>query len=121
MASFYVRGLAGPALVVIGLFGLNSMFGQLYRNGYVARVKELLSSAKPVLPGSETPILTRYLGLPVVDSLLTLATILWANVTDGSAPSLSLYAFQFGGQLVPIFLIMMVEASRIGHSGHILS
>lgn len=120
MNTFQARRLAGFALAVIGLFGLNSMFGQLNRNGYVARVQELLSSADPVLPGSETRLLTTYLGLPVVDDLLALATVLWANVTDGSAPSLSLYVFQFGEQLVPIFLVMIVEASRVGHSHHAL-
>ena len=121
MDKHRVRGFAVPALTAIGVFGLNSMFGQIYRNGYIGQLGEVLASPKPVLPGSQAPLLTRYLGLSPVDRLLTIATVLWANVTDGSAPELSLYAFQFGGQLVPIFLTIMVEGSRSGNSHNLLS
>ncbi|KAI1457391.1 hypothetical protein F4805DRAFT_177111 [Annulohypoxylon moriforme] len=112
------RKLSAPALMAVGLFGLNSMFGQIYRNGYIERIGRILASQQPTLPGSHTPLLTRYLGLPVVDNLLAIATVLWANVTDGSCPELSLYAVQFGGQLVPVFLVMMLEGSRSGNTNN---
>ncbi|ORY55267.1 uncharacterized protein BCR38DRAFT_403374 [Pseudomassariella vexata] len=118
MDKYRARNLAGPALAGIGLFGLNAMFGQIYRNGYIGRVLDILSSPKPVLPGSQNPLLTSYLGLPVLDGLLAVASVLWANVADGSSPVLSLYALQFGGQLVPIFLVMMVEGSKVGNTGN---
>jgi len=104
------RRVAASILASIGLFGLNSMYGQIYRNGYIERVRGILASPKPLLPGpSQIPLLTRYTSLPLMDSLLSLGAVLWANVTDGSSPALSLYAFQFGGQLVPIYLIMLIE------------
>ncbi|GAB1315304.1 hypothetical protein MFIFM68171_05514 [Madurella fahalii] len=77
------------------------MFGQIYRNGYIRHLLDIMTSPKPVLPGSQAPLLTRYL--------------------DGSDPALSLYAFQFGGQLVPIFLAIMIEGSRMGNSKNLLS
>jgi hypothetical protein len=110
-----VQRLAGAALFAIDMFGLNSMFGQIYRNGYIARFVDILASPNPLLPGSQIPLLTHYLGLSAVDGLFQIATLLWANVTDGSHPALSLYAVQFGGQLVPVFLVMMVEGARSGN------
>ncbi|KAH8647272.1 hypothetical protein BX600DRAFT_503427 [Xylariales sp. PMI_506] len=115
-----VRRLAGVVLGALEIFGLNSMFGQIIRNGYVERLLGVLRSPNPLLPESQTPLLTHYLGLPYADGLFKLATVLWANVTDGSNPALSLYAFQFGGQLVPIFLVMMVEGARSGNRNHAL-
>lgn len=46
------------------------------------------------------PILTRFSGFVPLDKLLTLAGVMFANLTDSSAPQLSLYAFHFTGQLV---------------------
>jgi len=121
MDNHRVRGFAVAALAAIGVFGLNSMFGQIYRNGYIAQLRGILAASAPVLPGSQSPLQTRYLGLSPVDRLLAVAAVLWANVTDGTAPELSLYAFQFGGQLVPIFLAIMIEGSRSGNARNLLT
>ncbi|KAK4448658.1 hypothetical protein QBC34DRAFT_426103 [Podospora aff. communis PSN243] len=112
MARHRAAAIEVPLLAATGLFGLNSMFGQIYRNGYAEQVLKILDSPSPTLPGSQSPLLARYTGVPPVDRLLAIATILWANVTDGSAPELSLYTFQFSGQLVPVFLAIMIETSR---------
>ncbi|KAK6076222.1 hypothetical protein SCUP234_07390 [Seiridium cupressi] len=120
MERHHVRNLAGAILVAVDLFGLNSMFGQIFRNGYVGRLLDILASPNPALPGSGAPLLTSFLGLPYLDGVFKLATVLWANVTDGTHPQLSLYAFQFGGQLVPIFLVIMIEGSKSGNNGHAL-
>ena len=50
-----------------------------------------------------------------------LTGVTFANVMDGSTPLLSLYDFQFPGQLVPIFTVMMIEAARRGDNGDIMS
>lgn len=47
-----------------------------------------------------------------MDKLLTFAGAMFANVTDNSAPQLSLYAFHFAGQFVSIFTVMVIEGLR---------
>jgi len=83
----------------------------------------ILTSDDPkifVLPGSQTPILTRYTGIQWFDKLHMLAAVIFANVVDRTAPQLSLYAIQFAGQLVPIFMVMMIEGLRVGNEKNIL-
>lgn len=49
-----------------------------------------------------------------------LAAVIFANVVDGTAPQLSLYAIQFAGQLVPVFVAMMIEGLRVGNQKNVL-
>ena len=69
------------------------------------------------LPGSDTPLATCYTGFGFIDNLLALAAVLWANVTDGSAPALSLYMAQFISQLLPLYLVMTVEGAKASVAG----
>jgi hypothetical protein len=88
----------------------------------MAAASTILTSDDPkvfVLRGSQTPILERYTGFKPLDKLLMLASVIFANVGDGSAPQLSLYAIQFARQLVPLFTVMMIEGLRAGNENNI--
>ena len=115
------RNRAVSLLLVLGLFGLNSMYGQMYRNGYLRHIMDILTSSHPLLPGSNTTLATCYTGFGFIDNLLALAAVLWANVMDGSAPALSLYMAQFISQLLPLYLVMTVEGARSAHVGSIIA
>ncbi|KAH6972335.1 hypothetical protein BKA56DRAFT_493338 [Ilyonectria sp. MPI-CAGE-AT-0026] len=106
------------ALAALGLLvaiSLDSLYGLLYRNGYFHALIRLRNQGPHHLPGSYSPILTRYVGIPPLDKVLTLATVMFANVTDGSRPQLSLYAIQFGGQFLGVLAIIILEALRNGN------
>ena len=109
------------ALAMIFVLGIDCMYGLIYRNGYIEALVKLRDEGPHVLPGSDIPILTRFTGFPPMDKLLTLAEVMFWNVTDGSAPALSLYAFQFAGQLVPLWTIIFIESLRSGNLGGIFS
>jgi len=110
--------ISRAALLLFGkqIFGLNSMFGQAYRSGWFAAILHIANSDSAVLPGSQTPVLKQYTGIHSLDAMLVIAAVMWDNVTSGSTPQLSLYAIQFGGQLVPIFAVMMIEGLREGNT-----
>ena len=117
------RNLVAALLLASLVFGLNGVFGQAYRNGWMAAARTILTSNDPaifVLPGSNTRILTKYIRFQRFDNLHMLASVMFANVVDGSAPQLSLYALQFAGQLVPVFVVMMIEGLRAGNIKNIL-
>ena len=109
------------ALCLIHAFGMYSMYGLVYRNGYYNALIRLRDHGPHLLPGSDIPILTKFTGIGPLDKVLTLAGVMFANITDGSTPQLSLYAFQFAGQLVPVFTVILVEGHRQGNRQNVLS
>ena len=109
-----------PAVLILSTVhavGISAMYGLVLRNGYVQALLQLRDHGPHLLPGSNHPILTRFVGIPPFDKLLTLAGVMFANVTDGSYPQLSLFGFYFGGQLIGIFTVMVVEGLRQGNRG----
>ncbi|KAF3278756.1 hypothetical protein TWF173_002134 [Orbilia oligospora] len=102
-------------------FALFSMYGLAYRNGYLKALLRLKDFGPHLLPGSENPILKTYTGIAPLDKLITIAVVLFANITDGSAPHFSLYGFHFGGQLTSIWTVLMIEGYRFGNRGTPLS
>ncbi|KAI0377138.1 hypothetical protein F5Y04DRAFT_191780 [Hypomontagnella monticulosa] len=114
------RGVVVVALLLIYAFGANALFGLLYRNGYYHALLRLRDEGPHYLPGSSNPILTWYTGIPFTDKMLTLASVMFANVTDGNAPQLSLYAFHFGGQYLAILVVLAIEGLRIGNRSNVV-
>ncbi|KAI1454018.1 hypothetical protein F4805DRAFT_338317 [Annulohypoxylon moriforme] len=112
------RGVVVVALLFIYAFAANALFGLLYRNGYYEALVRLRDEGPHHLPGSSNPILTFYTGIGFLDKLLTLASVMFANVTDGNAPELSLYAFHFGGQYLAILVIIAIEGLRSGNQSN---
>jgi len=43
------------------------------------------------------------------------------NITDGSTSELSLYAFQFAGQLVSVITAVMIESLSEGNQGTVFA
>ena len=110
--------LAMVLLFAIHLVGIKAMYGLLLQNGYYDALLQLRDQKPPRhLPGSANPLLTRYCGIGPVDKLLTLASIMFANVTDGSYPTLSVYAIHFAAQYLGVLTLLMVESLRAGNQG----
>ena len=102
-------------LLLLCAAAYDSVWGFIFRNGYYDALVRLREFGPHVLPGSNTPLQQHYTGLGLLDYWLTVLQAVFANVTDGSAPKLSLYAFQFAGQLVPILTVLVVESYREGN------
>jgi hypothetical protein len=108
-------------LLFIFLLGLDSTWGLIFRNGYYAALVHLRDFGPHLLPGSDTPIQQHYTGLGLLDYWLTVLQCVFANVTDGTAPHLSLFAFQFAGQLVSVLTVLMIEGMREGNRQTVIS
>lgn len=109
------RSLALPITLLVAVFGaaFDVMYGQFKRSGYFDFIDQLLNNGGN-LPGSDRPLKQVYSGVAGFDRLLAMGNAIFVNVTDGSRPELSLYAIQFGGQIVPFFLVMVIEGLRVG-------
>lgn len=113
---------AGFTLVATFLFSFNALWGTLYRNGYISALLSLSDNGPPyMLPGTSIPLLLRYTGIPWSDKVAAFAVVIFANVTDGSMPQLSLLAFHLSGQFAVIVSLVLIEGMRAGNRGGLMS
>ncbi|KAI1762576.1 hypothetical protein GGR53DRAFT_521605 [Hypoxylon sp. FL1150] len=112
------RSVVVLSLLFLYAFGANALYGLLFRNGYYNALLRLRDEGPHHLPGSSNEILTRYTGISYLDKVLTLASVMFANVTDGTSPQLSLYAFHFGGQYLAILVVIAIEGLRSGNQSN---
>lgn len=90
-------------------------------NGAAARVNDVLATKVPTLPGTVFPLKTSYTGVKIVDEQLTVLTIAFWEVVDGSMPNLSLYSFMFAGKFGSLYLLFLAESVRKGNRGRVVS
>jgi hypothetical protein len=103
-------------LLALCAFGFYSMHSLIYRNGYAAALERLRDHGPHLLPGTDVPLLREYTGIRPIDYQLTVLQCVFANITDGSAPALSLFSFYFAGQLVPALAVFLAESYRSNQS-----
>jgi hypothetical protein len=100
-------------LAILSIFGLDALLLQLSRNGYMDMVNSITSDSLPrFLPDTNRLILKRYVGISPLDDFFAFSNVIWANVTDGSRPELSLFTVCFGAQLIALFVVFVVECQR---------
>ncbi|KAF9775673.1 hypothetical protein IL306_006224 [Fusarium sp. DS 682] len=101
-------------LTLLTIFGFDALILQLDRNGYTSMLKSITHDPLPrFLPDTNRLLLKQYTGFAPVDDFFAFSNVIWANVTDGSRPELSLFTFCFGAQLIAIFVVFVVEAQRV--------
>jgi hypothetical protein len=100
-------------LAVLAIFGCDALLLQLGRNGYMDMMRSITHDPLPrFLPDTDRLLLKRYTGIAPLDDFFAFSNVIWANVTDGSRPELSLFTFCFGGQLIATFMVFVIETQR---------
>jgi hypothetical protein len=100
-------------LTILAIFGLDALILQLNRNGYAAMFSSIIRDPLPrFLPDTDRLLVKQYIGFKPLDYFFVLGNVFWANVTDGSRPELSLFMFCFGGQLIAMFMVFIIEGQR---------
>jgi hypothetical protein len=109
-----VPALPIALIITVFFFAVDAMVGQSNRSGYMELIDDIVDDEQPrFLPGSQRLLLKEYTGVPALDRLFAMLNVFFANVADGSAPALSLFAFYFGTQMIPFFCIVMIESQRV--------
>ncbi|KAI1469275.1 uncharacterized protein F4812DRAFT_470295 [Daldinia caldariorum] len=117
----FPRYIALSTPVFLYIFAVGCLWGHLYRNGYLDALLRLKNEGPHHLPGSENAIRTFYTGIGPLDKLVTVGVVIFANVTDGSTPELSLYIFQFCGQYLAMLVMINIESLRAGNATNFFS
>ena len=82
-AMFPTGGIHIFALALIHIFGMNSMYGLVYRNDYIGAFLKLRDHEPHALTNSDISLLITFTGNRPLDKLLT---FVFAKINDGSTP-----------------------------------
>lgn len=91
------------------------------KNGTINMMEHIRDTVPPVLPGTDALLKQYYIGIRAVDYQLTVLTLFFWEMVDGSMPHASLNAFRFGGQMVAAWGLLMIESARNGNKGRLVS
>lgn len=112
-AKFYLLGLT--------LLGAYATWGFAKQNTLFDQLNASIDHPFPVLPGTSHELRKHWLGVEGLDRFIsTFATFFWP-VIDGEMPELSLQGIHFYAQLLSTWMLMLVEASRIGNNWRLVS
>lgn len=75
-----------------------------------------------ILPYTDkAPLRTQYTGIELVDNQLTVLTLFFFNIVDGSHPNACLQAYHFGGQIISGWSLLILESLRWSNRSRIVS
>ena len=73
------------------------------------------------LPGTTASLKTSYTGIKSLDYQLTVLTLFFWQLIDGSHPNGSLLCFHFAGQIAAGLGLFVIEALRSGNRNRLIS
>ncbi|KAL9948847.1 hypothetical protein D7B24_004951 [Verticillium nonalfalfae] len=109
------------ALLALGGFGVLSVGGLLFLNGWMDMKDDLMAQPEPILPGAGGPARTYFTGSAAVDEALTGILMFYYPCVSGEMPALSFFTAYMAGQVLPIHTALLLESSRAGHHGTMLA
>lgn len=108
-------------LLSLSLVGLYTSWYLIFNNGTYSLMTHIVDEGPRILPGTDAPLKTSYTGVRMLDYHLTMFTLFLWELIDGSNPNASLLFFHFVGQIAAGWGLLMVEASRTGNRGSMVS
>ncbi|KAI9800936.1 MAG: hypothetical protein M1833_003073 [Piccolia ochrophora] len=122
MASLKTLNVAAMlALPLFSAAGYYSTWGLSQRTGFFDSFSQVSEADPVLLPGTQEPVRTSYTGNAAIDDFLTTLTLMFWPCFDGKWPALSLHSFHFATQFLAVWLLMEVEARRLGNRWRLVS
>lgn len=100
-----------PCLAIVAFWSTLKLASD---NETFALIEKTVSTRK--FPDSEIPLLWQWTGIESVDDIFRLMVNIIYPLYDGKNPKNTLQAVHFFGQLVSIYVLMMVESFRVGNA-----
>ncbi|KAL8949356.1 MAG: hypothetical protein Q9222_004530 [Ikaeria aurantiellina] len=92
-------------------------------NGAADMMNDIRDHGPHLLPetNGQAPLKTTYTGIAAIDYQLTVLALFFYNIVDGSHPGACLQAYQFCGQLVAGYGLLVLESYRRGNEWKMIS
>ena len=108
-------------LLGLWIFAIYSIGYLTLSNGTTDHLYQTLARDPPLLPGTNQPVKTSFIGIRLIDDYLSLLCIAFWDSLDGSQPHLSLFAFMFMGQYMAGYSLIMIEGARVCNKRRVIS
>lgn len=111
-------------LLLLGLSGVGyCLTWHLFiNNGGSDMMSDIQNNGPHILPfNDKAPLKKIYTGIRPIDYQMTVLTLFFYNIVDGTHPHASLQAYQFAGQLTAGWSLLIMESIRQSHRGRIIS
>ena len=93
----------------------------LLNNGATDHMSHIGDVGSRYLPGTTEHLKTVYVGISAIDYQLTVLTLFFWEMVDGSRPTASLFCFHFATQVACGWGLLMIEGLRRGHRWRVIS
>lgn len=100
-----------PVLITVAVFGTHQLAN---KNGLFALVDSAIAVKQA--PDVDYALLTRWTGFESVDKLFSLMTAFFLPSVNGKHPTVTLQGVHFFGQLLSLYILMVVESFRVGNA-----
>lgn len=100
---------------------VHCLFNLGFKNGLFNTIGTLVDGEKPLWPGSEEYLITKYTGIKAIDNQLTTLDIFFAPISDRRSKALNLFALYGLGQFGAGWTLLVLESLRRGNQGRIVS
>ena len=108
-------------LLLLCVAGYYSTWHILLNNGTTKFMSQIRDVGPRVLPGTTEPLKTVYVGIQAIDYQLTILTLFFWELVNGSNPTASLFCFHFATQVACGWGLLMIEGLRRGHRWRVIS
>lgn len=108
-------------LTLLLLIGFYTTWYLISYNDTAELMRDVQVHGPRTLPGTKAPLKRAYTGIEVFDHELTVLTLFFWEVVDGSMPDASLFCFGFAGQAVAAWTIIYIEGRRSGNRWRVIS
>ena len=90
-------------------------------NGTAELMRDVRIRGPHIVPGTKAPLKRVFTGIGTLDHQLTVLTLFFWEVVDGSMPNASLFCFGFAGQAVAAWTVIYIEGRRASNRWRIIS
>lgn len=115
------RILLTLGLVAMGIYGLMSVIIIGERNGWAELMKNLDKDRPGFFPNTDYPAREVFTGVAGLDAALWNLIRAFHPCVSGEAPTLSFMTAWFGGQIIPLHAVLMIEGIRSGNRGGVFA
>lgn len=117
--------MPAPLSVIATLLLFSALGGYTFilssQHGLFEQLDQICQSSSPHLPNTHAPLRRSFTGLQGIDHQLQILMLFFHDAISGQFPASSIQVAHFAGQIVPGWMVVVLEGYRAGNSGRLIA